>query len=1080
MAHFIDPKGPHKQPEPPPLKVEAPSGSTPPYAELTCATNFSFLRGASRPRELVTQAAAFGMRALAITDWHTLAGVVRAHGAAKTANLKILVGARIEPRDAAPLCLYARDRKGYANLCRLLTQGKRRAPKGQCDLALADIAQFSAQLEAIALCRHDATSEDLLRYREVFGGHLSLAIMRHLEPDDDVHLRGWDRLAQATGVAQVVVNDVHMHDAARKPLQDTLTCVRHGKTIDEAGGLLFSNAERHIKSPEEMYRLFAGRGQALARSVEIAQRCTFSMDELRYEYPVENIPAGMTSAQYLRQESFKGARERFAGGVPAKVEAQLEKELALIAELGYESYFLTVYEIMRFARGRGILCQGRGSAANSAVCFCLRITEVDPDRYDILFERFISRERAEPPDIDVDFEHERREEVIQHIYSTYSRERAGLCATVISYRTRSAIRDVGKAMGLSLDQVDRLAKSRQWFDEDGVNEMHLREAGIDPADKRVRMALELTRQVRGFPRHLSQHVGGMVMTRGRLDELVPIENAAMQDRTVIEWDKNDIDELGILKVDCLALGMLTAVHKSFDIVRKANGPELSVPAIMATEPHGQPQPPECRALYEMLQRADAVGTFQVESRAQMSMLPRLKPEKFWDLVVEVAIVRPGPIQGGMVHPYLRRRAGEEPADIPYEPLRAALKETFGIPIFQEQAMSVAVIAGGFTPGEADQLRKSMGRWQETGEIIPHIEKLRTGMRRNHIPDDYIEQLLKQIQGFGQYGFPQSHAASFAIITFVSVYLKRFHPAALTASLINSQPMGFYSVSSLVRDAREHGVEVRPIDINASEWDCTLECAGPYQQAPLNAPPETWGKAGPAIRLGLRQVRGFSEEIAKLITAERDTRGAYASLHDLEVRVSHSRLGDAMQRLARADAFASLQLSRREALWNVRGMNASVPEMFVQTKPSEPAVPLPAMSEEQAMVADYNNTGLSLKRHPMEFWREHVRKLGAVTGTELVRDLKDGDSVCLAGRVISRQRPGEGKLLFFSLEDETAVMNLMISPAIFEKYRAAAMSHMIMVKGRVQRKHNVTHVKVNRIEALNERQTELKLESRDFH
>lgn len=1081
MPHFIEPHGPHRQP---PTEPEAPHAKPaepqPPYAELTCATNFSFLRGASRPRELVVQAATCGLSALAITDWHTLAGVVRAHAAAKSAGLKILVGARLEPRDGPPVCLYARDRRGYGNLCRLLTTGKRRAAKGKCEITIADIAAFNDQLEAVAICPHDAPTQQLAALKSIFGDRLSLAITRHLEPEDDLRLAGWDRLSLAAGVPQVVVNDVHMHEAGRKPLQDVLTCVRHGVTLDAAGSRLFSNAERRIKTPRELYRLFAGRERALRRSAEIAERCVFNLDELRYEYPEGDIPVGMTPAEYLRQQSFAGARERFPRGVSSKVVAQLNKELSLISELRYEAYFLTVYEIMKFARSRGILCQGRGSAANSAVCYCLGITEVDPDRYDVLFERFISRERAEPPDIDVDFEHERREEVIQYVYARYSRERAGLCATVITYRTRSAIRDVGKALGLSLDQVDRLAKSRQWFDLDGLNDNHLREVGIDPADQRVRLALELTREVRGFPRHLSQHVGGMVMTRGRLDELVPIENAAMEDRTVIEWDKNDIDELGILKVDCLALGMLTAVHKCFDMVAKAGGEGLTVASVMATEPHGKPQPAQCRAIYEMLQRADAVGTFQVESRAQMSMLPRLKPEKFWDLVVEVAIVRPGPIQGGMVHPYLRRRAGEEPAEIPFEPLRPALKETFGIPIFQEQAMSVAVIGGGFTPGEADQLRKSMGRWMETGEIYPHIEKLRAGMRKNNIPDDYIEQLLKQIQGFGQYGFPQSHAASFAIITFVSAFLKRYYPAALTASLINSQPMGFYSVSSLVRDTREHGVEVRPIDINSSAWDCTLEHEQPYLPAPLDAPPEAWGRSGPALRLGLRQVAGLNEQVARLIVAERVERGPYSSLHDIEVRVTHARLGVAMQHLARANAFESLGMSRREALWNVRGLSARVPGMFRKVDPAEPKVDLPGMSDEQEMIADLNNTGLSLKRHPMEFWREHVKAKGAITGAELIESAKDGDRVAVAGCVLSRQRPGEGKVLFFSVEDETAVMNLMMSPETFDKYRQAAMSGIILVRGRVQKKHNVTHVKVSRVEALRNRQTELQLPSRNFH
>ncbi|MBP9891748.1 MAG: error-prone DNA polymerase [Planctomycetes bacterium] len=1079
MAHFKEAHGPQARRETAPLlRITPPKVDAPPYAELACATNFSFLRGASHGAELVERAAALGLRALAITDWHTLAGMVRAHGAAKDVGLKIIVGAHIEPHDGPALNLLCADRRGYANLCRLLTVGKRRAPKGECELYMADVAEFAAGLMAIALCPHDADAAMLGRAKTVFGPRLSLAIWRHLERDDDLRLHGWNQLSQQSQVPCVAVNDVHMHERERKPLQDVLTCVRHGVSIDHAAGLLLPNAERRIKSPAEMYALFSENTAALERSSEIADACTFSLDELRYEYPDEVVPVGMTMSEYLKQQTWEGARLRYGTRIAPRVRELLEKELELIEELSYEPYFLTVHDIVRFARSRNILCQGRGSAANSAVCYCLGVTAVDPLHFDLLFERFVSRERAEPPDIDIDFEHERREEVIQYVYAKYGRDHAGMCATVISYRSKSAIRDVGKALGLSLDQVDSLSKARQWFDGPGVSEERLRETGIDARDKRVKLALQLARELYGFPRHLSQHVGGLVMTRGRLDELVPIENAAMKDRTVIEWDKDDIDELGILKVDCLSLGMLTAVHKAFDLVKQHGGEELSVDAVMATEPPAGNQTPRCTAVYAMLQQADAVGTFQVESRAQLSMLPRLKPREFFDLVVEVAIVRPGPIQGGMVHPYLRRRAGEEPADIPYEPLRPFLGRTFGVPIFQEQAMNIAVVAAHFTPGEADQLRKAMGAWRRPGIIDKYINKLLEGMKHNGIAEDYAQQLLKQIRGFGEYGFPQSHAASFAIITYVSSFLKRFYPAALTAALINAQPMGFYSVSSLVRDAREHGVHVLPVDVNSSDWDCTLEQNAPYAAANLDDPPELWGK-GPALRLGMRQVRGLREEVARAIVAERGL--GFSTLNELEVRMAKAGvpLGDALARLSRADAFASLGVSRRDALWKVRGMKSEIPEMFIDAQPKDPGVALPAMSEQQSMVADYNNTGLSLKRHPMEFWRDQLTARGVLTGKALL-ELNDGARVAVAGRVTTRQRPGKGTIIFVTLEDETAIMNLMMKPEVFEKHRQAAMSSMLIARGKLQKRHGVIHVMVSRVEALNERQTELKLESRDFH
>ncbi|MHC4840659.1 MAG: error-prone DNA polymerase, partial [Planctomycetota bacterium] len=944
------------------------------YSELVCASNFSFLRGASTADQLFETAAELKLHALAVTDWHSFAGIVRAHVASKEHGVKLIVGARIPLRDGPDVCLYAMTRKGYGHLCRLLTLGKRRTVKGDCELYLRDLAEFSKDTQCVVLGADESELGILEALKNIYAERISLGVGRHLQPEDAGRVKQVQALSESAGIPCVAVNDVHWHVEDQKFVQDIQTCIREGVVLGEAPGLLFPNGERRIKHSVEIASLFTTQPEWLSRSVEISNSCTFSLDELSYEYPDEVVPPGMSMQKYLEQETWAGARNRYENGVPEKVEAQLRTELNLIEDLGYAAYFLTVYDIVRFAQGKGILCQGRGSAANSSVCFCLGVTSVDPTRINLLFERFISKERNEPPDIDVDFEHERREEVIQYIYEKYSRERTGIAATTITYRSRSLARDVGKAVGLSDDQVDRLAKNIQWWDtQDQLVEL-LGEAGLSADDEQVQLALRGMKALRGFPRHLSQHVGGFVITQGRLDELVPIENAAMKDRTVIEWNKDDIDSLGILKVDCLSLGMLTACRKAFDLISSAGGKKHTFVSVFDCDPDGEGTTPEAKAIYGMLHKADAIGTFQVESRAQLSMLPRLKPSKFYDLVVEVAIVRPGPIQGGMVHPYLRRRSGEEAIEYPYEPLRPVLEKTCGVPLFQEQAMAIAVVAAGYTPGEADRLRRDMGSWRRTGVMDGHREKLIRGMRKNGISEDYANRIFEMISGFGEYGFPESHAASFGLITFVSCFLKRFYPAALTAGLINSQPMGFYSKSSLIRDAREHGIRIEPVCINVSDWDCALAGDG-YEAASMETPPEAWGEPGPSIRLGIRVVKGVSEQTATAISEARSLSGKIKNVSDLVRRIqpslSRQRLRHDLHALANADAFASLNISRRQAIWEIRNASADAPGMFKNLDMVEPKVNLPEQSEVEMVTADYHSTGLSLRAHPVSFLREEL-------------------------------------------------------------------------------------------------------------
>jgi len=795
------------------------------YAELSVTSNFTFLAGGSHPEELVERAADLGHRAAALTDTNTLAGVVRAHVAAKRAGVPFVLGCRLALADGPPMLVYPTCRSSYAGLCRLLTLGKRRAPKGSCHLTLDDLSEFHGGLLAVLeppAVVDERWTDTIRRMRDVFDdGRLSIAASHGYSADDARRVGAVASVARETRVPMVATNAVLYHTPERRPLQDVLTCIRHGCTIAEAGFRLEANAERHLKAPDEMSRLFAADPGAIARTAEIIGRAgAFSLDELKYEYPAEPCPPGMSPTAYLRHETHAGAARRYPGGVPEKTARALAHELALIEELGYEAYFLTCHDIVTFARSRGILCQGRGGAANSAVCYCLGITEVDPATHNLLFERFISRERNEPPDIDIDFEHERREEVIQYLYEKYGRDRAALTAEVITYRGRSAVREVGKAMGLPADCVDTLAKGLdRWGDE--ASDDRVRESGLNPRDPTIRRVVALTNQLVGFPRHLSQHVGGFVITRTRLDELAPIENAAMEDRTVIEWDKDDIDAMGMLKVDCLGLGMMTCIRKAFELldewgVRSGSGSRLTIADVIAEEPSD-------RSVYEMIGRADTVGVFQIESRAQMSMLPRLKPRTFYDLVIEVAIVRPGPIQGGMVHPYLRRREGKEAVEYPKQEVREVLERTLGVPLFQEQAMQLAIVAAGFTPDQADGLRRSMAAWKRKGNAIYRYgQQLIEGMLANGYEREFAERCFDQIKGFSEYGFPESHAASFAILVYVSAWLKRHHPAAFAAALINSQPMGFYQPAQIVRDAKEHGVAVRPVDVNRSAWDCTLE------------------------------------------------------------------------------------------------------------------------------------------------------------------------------------------------------------------------------------------------------------------
>ncbi|BAQ18579.1 DNA polymerase III alpha subunit [Methyloceanibacter caenitepidi] len=1058
----------------------------PRYAELDVTTNFTFLRGGSHGEELVAQAAALGHTAIAVADANTLAGVVRAHIAAKEAGIQFIVGARLILQDAPSLLAYPTDRAAYGRLCRLLTRGQRRAEKGECLLVLDDVAEHADGLIFIALpssssspgltgrssnhrpidCEdqglvdarfrgHDSTFEaQLMRIKEAlpFRTPLYLAAHHGYRGDDRIRIERTARLAESTRIPLIATGGVLYHTPERRPLQDVLTCIREKCSLGEAGFRLEANAERHLKAPAEMARLFKGYEEALERTVEIANACRFSLDELKYEYPDEPVPEGKTPQGHLEELAWEGAAWRFPDGIPDKVRDTIEKELVLIEELNYAPYFLTVYDIVHYARSLGILCQGRGSAANSAVCYCLAITNVDPTEIDLLFERFVSPERREPPDIDVDFEHERREEVIQYIYARYGRDRAGLAATVISYRGRSAVREVGKVLGLSEDTVAALAGTIWGLSNKGLPEKYVREAGLDPSDARLARCLALAHELIGFPRHLSQHVGGFVLTRGPLSELVPIGNAAMEDRTVIEWDKDDLDALGLLKVDVLGLGMLTCIRKAFALLKEHYGVDLT----LGTVPREDPK------VYDMLCRADSIGVFQVESRAQMNMLPRLKPRCFYDLVIEVAIVRPGPIQGDMVHPYLRRRSGEEkvafpsphPDHGPPDELHQVLGKTMGVPLFQEQAMRLAMVAAKFSGDEANELRRAMATFRRRGTIGTLQDKMVGRMTARGYPQDFAERCFNQIKGFGDYGFPESHAASFAHLVYVSSWLKCHYPDVFACALLNSQPMGFYAPAQIVRCAREHGVEARPPDINHSHWDCTLEAGtGKFQ----------------ALRLGLRQIDGFREADADQAVIRRDR--PYADIQDVWRRSGLGRAG--IERLASADAFRSLGLDRRQALWAVRGLPKEIAlPLFEHAQATEmgrePEVALPAMPLPEHVVNDYRTLRLSLKAHPMSFLRAQVTA-ARIVSCGAVKAMKDGTRVSVGGVILVRQRPGSASgVVFMTIEDETGVANAVIWPSVLERMRKVVMgARLVVIHGRIQRHEDIIHVVAEHLEDKND-------------
>jgi error-prone DNA polymerase len=1119
----------------------------PAYAELQVTSNFSFLRGGSHAEELVATAKVLGLAGIAITDRNTLAGVVRAHLAARAAGMRLVIGARLDLTDAPSLLCFPTDRAAYGRLCRLLTLGQRRAGKGQCTLALADVAAHAQgqifiivppdawdwraarqtgdhhagrqpSAPVIPLMDHrqprarqavpasgtgtaiNARAEgaashtvDLLERDDPARASIGIGGTRRLQPalsvapgighaadfahdltrirsaltpapaylaasmlhrgDDRARLNALAELSQRAGTPLVATGDVLYHSPERRPLQDVLTCIRQGTTINQAGFRLEANAERHVKPPGEVQRLFRGHEAALARTIDILKACRFSLDELVYEYPDEPVPAGMTPQSRLAELTWEGAAWRFPDGIPPAVRATLEKELALIAELRYAPYFLTVHDIVQFARSRNILCQGRGSAANSAVCYCLAITSVNPMEVDLLFERFISPERKEPPDIDVDFEHERREEVIQYIYARYGRERAGLAATVIAYRARSAVREVGKVMGLSPDVVAALAGmvwgTRPTPGKGGgvLPEQHVREAGLDPNDPLLVRVLELTGALIGFPRHLSQHVGGFVLTRGPLCEVVPIGNAAMDDRTVIEWDKDDLDALGLLKVDVLALGMLTCIRKAFDLLAQHYGRHLTLGTV----------PRNDATVYDMLCRADSLGVFQVESRAQMNMLPRLKPRTFYDLVIEVAIVRPGPIQGDMVHPYLRRRAGIEPELYPSpalehgpaDELRQILGKTKGVPLFQEQAMRIAMVAAQFSAVEANELRRAMATFRRRGTIHLLEEKMVSRMVARGYEADFAQRCFDQIKGFGEYGFPESHAASFALLVYVSSWLKCHYPDVFAAALLNAQPMGFYAPAQIVRDAREHGVEARPADVNHSQWDATLEKLA----APSTAP-------SCALRLGLRQIDGLPQaEAARLTEARYDQ--PFADVEALRRRAGLKL--STLETLAAADTFRSLGADRRQALWQVKALPSPVALPLFEWAQSretgdEPDTMLPDMPLSEHVVNDYQTLRLSLKAHPLSFLRTRLMGAG-MRDCRTVAGLADGTPLRVAGVVLVRQRPGTAKgVVFMTIEDETGVVNAVIWPDILERFRRVVMgARLVAIEGRVQRHENIVHV-----------------------
>ncbi|CAE6902615.1 error-prone DNA polymerase [Paraburkholderia domus] len=1049
--------------------MDATFSTLPAYAELFCFSNFTFLHGASHAEELAERAEQLGYSALAVTDECSLAGVVRAHVAAKQAKLPFIVGSyfRLVNADGSPafgLILLARNREGYGNLSELITLARTRAPKGEYRLTPQDLSRPDRENrhlrglpDCLAILVPDfPAKEDVLAAQvewldDTFTGRAWVGLVLHQRAMDDIHRGSVEFVARNQDVPVVALGNVVMHVRSRKPLQDTMTAIRVRRPVHECGYDLTQNAEQHLRSRLRLANLYPD--DALAATVDIASRCTFSLDELRYEYPDELVPAGFTPAAYLRQETYIGAQRRFPSGIPHKVQEQIEHELELIAELQYEPYFLTVYDIVRFARSQSILCQGRGSAANSAVCYCLGVTEVDPARGNMLFERFISKERGEPPDIDVDFEHQRREEVIQYIYRKYGRDRAAIAAAVSTYRPRGALRETGKALGVDPQIVDVVAKSHHWFDTSQDLLARFRESGLDPEKPLIQAWAKLASQLLGFPRHLSQHSGGFVISRGKLTRLVPVENAAMEDRSVIEWDKDDLEALGLLKIDVLALGMLSVIRRALDIVSEQRGERFEMQDIPAEDPQ----------TYEMISAADTVGVFQIESRAQMSMLPRMQPRTFYDLVIEVAIVRPGPIQGGAVHPYLQRRQGFEPVSYPSDALKTALGRTLGVPIFQEQVMQVAILAAGFTAGEADQLRRAMAAWKRKGGLEKYYDRIVHGMQERGYTLAFAESIFEQIKGFGEYGFPESHAASFALLVYASSWLKCHEPEAFLAAMLNSQPMGFYSPSQLVQDAQRHGVKVLPVDVTISSWDSALV--------------NLQGAGRPAVRLGMSLLRGMKDGAAERIENARAVR-FFESVNDLARRAQLDRKD--LYVLADANALASLAGNRREALWQ---SVAAVPDkdMLATAAIQDETPALGAPTEANDIVADYRSVGLTLGRHPLELLRPQLLAKRLMPASTL-RTYRDGRLARGCGLVTVRQRPGTAKgVMFVTLEDETGNVNVIVWPGLLEKQRQEALgASLLAVYGTWQCQGEVRHLVAQRLVDMSHLLGTLVTSTRNFH
>ena len=1012
------------------------------YTELQVTTNFSFLRGASHPEEMVEQAALMGYKEIAITDRNTVAGIIRAHAAAKKLGIRIIPACRLDIIDGPDLLAFPTCMSAYSKLSNLLTTGNLRAEKGSCHIYKSDVFEHAEGLIFIVLPpdqlndRFDfepAFKNALNDYKVAFGKNLYIGTQRYYQGNDAKYLYRLHELSSAYNIPMVATNDVHYHHHTRRQLQDIMTCIREKCTIFTAGFKLHANAERYLKPPAEMERLFRQYPSAIQNTQVIAAACGFSLDMLKYEYPEEITSGDRTPIEELEFLAWQGAKEHFGDNIPAKITEAVRHELAFIEQMNYAPYFLTVYDIVRFARQKEILCQGRGSAANSTICYLLGITSVNPTKFDLLFERFISAARNEPPDIDVDFEHERREEVMQYIFQKYGRDRAAIVATVTQQHYKGAVRDVAKAMGFSIDMINRLSKAAGEFFEDEIKEERIREQGFNPHDRNLQKVVELTQQFMGFPRQLGQHTGGFVITRGKLSDLCPILNARMIDRTCIEWNKDDIDALGFMKIDVLALGMLTCIRKAFDIAKEHYGLQLTLANIPQDDP----------LVYEMICQADTIGVFQIESRAQQSMLPRLKPRTFYDLVIEVAIVRPGPIQGDMVHPYLRRRNGEEPIEYPSPELKEILGRTLGVPLFQEQAMKIAIVAAGFTPAEADELRRSMATFKAKGLVTRFGKKLTSGMLERGYTLEYAQKVFKQLEGFGSYGFPESHAASFALLVYVSSWIKYYYPDIFACALLNSMPMGFYQPAQIVIDAQKHGVEVKPVDINHSFWDNRLE--------------ENSGKYK-SLRLGFRQVKGLREEDMKKLVSNRNEN--FESINALRsVGVPEA----AIEKLSDADAFRSIGLDRRQALWEIAAKDNPIALFSGSTRniDKEEKILLPTMKLSEHVVHDYASTSLSLKAHPVSFVREKLEKLHIVTTTDLLTK-KNGDTLKVAGLVLVKQRPGTANnVCFMTIEDETGVANLVIFHPVFEKFRKAVLqARLIMVEGKLQVESNVIHVIVS--------------------